>query len=76
MDTVENTITSLFDQLGLPSDEKDINAFIQKHRPLPPSVLLHEADFWSSSQAEFLKQAVREDADWASVVDVLNTRLR
>jgi len=38
--------------------------------------MLHEADIWNTSQASFLKQAVEEDADWAEIVNQLDTMLR
>ena len=66
----------LFAQLGLPSDVKDVTAFIQKHSPLPPAVRLHEASFWSPSQAALLRDELLGDADWSAVVDQLNLALR
>jgi hypothetical protein len=36
---------------------------------------LYEADFWNNAQADFLKQAIDEDADWAEIVDHLNLML-
>ena len=76
MDMSTHSMNSLFDQLGLPSSDDDIETFVGKHRPLPPSVRLAEADFWDDSQAAFLREAVKQDADWAEVVDDLNARLR
>jgi hypothetical protein len=37
---------------------------------------LDQADFWSSSQAVFLKEALEEDADWVEAVNELDVRLR
>lgn len=71
-----HSITSLFDQLGLDSDDKAIEDFINCHKPLPGGVELHKADFWSESQASFLKQVIDEDADWAEIVDQLDVMLR
>ncbi|WP_299872846.1 DUF2789 family protein [uncultured Cocleimonas sp.] len=31
---------------------------------------------WSNSQADFLKESIAEDSDWAVVVDHLNVLLR
>jgi hypothetical protein len=42
---------------------------------LANEVPLHEAPFWTPSQAEFLRDAVCEDSDWAEVVDELNAGL-
>jgi Protein of unknown function (DUF2789) len=65
----------LFSQLGLPSDEADIRRFILTHRPLPADVSLADAAFWTPAQAALLKEQVRQDADWAAVIDQLNAAL-
>lgn len=69
------SIPNLFDQLGLPSDQKAISQFINRHK-LPADQKLEEAGFWNNSQASFLKQAIAEDSDWAEIVDMLNRELR
>ncbi|PWE38397.1 DUF2789 domain-containing protein [Pseudomonas prosekii] len=74
MDSPTHDLQGLFDQLGLPSDEKSIDQFIAEHR-LPDGVKLIKADFWNERQAAFLKEELRIDADWARVVDELNLRL-
>jgi len=66
----------LFEQLGLPSDEASITAFIQKHGPLPASVRLEDAPFWTPAQAALLREQTVADAEWAEVVDQLNLALR
>lgn len=76
METPIHSISNLFDQLGLPSDEGAIERFIATHSPLGTDALLAEAPFWTSSQASFLREEIIEDADWAEVVDELNARLR
>lgn len=76
MELSNHPFTELFDQLGLPSDEPSIVAFIAKHRPLPDGVTLPEADFWTPSQAAFFRESIHADADWAEVVDQLNLALR
>ena len=76
MESPIHTMTSLFDQLGLDSTDQAIEIFIDDHRPLEGSIELHEADFWSASQASFLKQEKDEDADWAEIVDQLDALLR
>ena len=68
--------TELFDQLGLPSDEASIQAFIKTHRPLAEGMPLNQAPFWSTSQAQLLRESLAADADWAEVVDQLNLALR
>lgn len=70
-----HNLASLFKQLGLAYTNEAIEGFINRNRPLPSNLLLHEAEFWSASQASFLKEAIEEDADWAEVVDELNVLL-
>lgn len=76
MDTVPHTLPTLFDQLGLPSIDEAIDRFIDEHAPLDACTSLSEATFWTESQKSFLRDAIREDSDWAEVVDQLNTLLR
>ncbi|CAN5387628.1 DUF2789 domain-containing protein [soil metagenome] len=75
MDLSTHTMSDLFAQLGLPSEEADIQAFIASHRPLPGGAALADAPFWSTNQARFLREEILEDADWAEVVDQLNLAL-
>jgi len=76
MDEPVHPLSELFSQLGLPNDTPAIEAFIASHHPLPQETRLAEADFWSPQQAQFLHEALRDDADWAPVVDQLNVLLR
>lgn len=76
MENPTHSLPSLFKQLGLPTDQAAIDAFIRSHTPLPPTCTLAEAPFWNSAQAEFLREEILEDADWAEVVDQLNLMLR
>ena len=76
MDKPVHVLSDLFDQLGLPSDNDAIEAFIAEHLPLPEIVLLADAPFWNEGQRRFLKEEWEEDADWVPLVDTLNTRLR
>ncbi len=69
-------LRELFEQLGLPSDRGAIEAFIARHSPLADEIRLSEAPFWAPQQALFLCESVRDDADWASVVDRLDAQLR
>ena len=66
----------LFAQLGLPADEAGIRQFIATHSPLPGQVLLADAPFWSDAQARMLRETIADDADWADVVDRLDSVLR
>jgi len=76
METPIHSLTSHFDQLGLDSTDRAIEIFIENHRPLQGNIELHEANFWSRSQASFLKEEKDEDADWAEIVDQLDALLR
>ncbi len=76
MDSPFHKFSDLFAQLGLPSDETDIRAFITQHSPLPQDVELWEAPFWTPAQATLLRDEIVEDADWAETVDQLNLALR
>ncbi|MFW2371942.1 MAG: DUF2789 domain-containing protein [Gammaproteobacteria bacterium] len=76
MEAPIHNIVSLFKQLGLDSTTEAIDHFISRNRPVPGHLALHEAEFWSTSQASFLKEAIEEDADWAEIVDELNILLR
>lgn len=75
MDTSNHNMQSLFVQLGLPSEERDIQRFIVSH-VISPSKPLAEANFWRPSQAQFLREALQDDADWAELVDQLAAQLR
>ena len=76
MDTGIPSLNDLFAQLGLPSEDGDIDRFIAGHGPLPESVKLDEAPFWSPAQAAFLREEVSEDSEWAELIESLNVRLR
>ena len=71
-----HSMTNLFAQLGLPSDEAGVETFIAAHRPLKNDVALYRAPFWSDAQRAFLKEEIIEDADWSAVIDELNGRPR
>jgi hypothetical protein len=75
MDAFPCNLTSLFEQLGLPSTTEDIDSFIDKHSGLSPDMSLERAPFWTQSQSLFLKEARDDDAEWAPVVDQLDTML-
>ncbi|MCR8922281.1 DUF2789 domain-containing protein [Dasania sp. GY-MA-18] len=75
MDTSRHSLEDLFSQLGLANSEAAIEAFCSNNR-LPPHIPLEQAAFWSSGQAQFIHEAIAEDADWAEVVDQLDAQLR
>ena len=76
MESSTHTLKDLFGQLGLPDSHEQIEGFISTHRPLDAGIRLADAPFWTSSQANFLRDEIDEDADWAELVDQLNVRLR
>jgi len=76
MESNLHSMTHLFTQLGLPSKPADIQAFIDSNRPLAAHLALHEAPFWTPSQAGFLREQVQDDADWAGIIDRLDSGLR
>lgn len=69
------TMTDLFDQLGLPSDESSIQIFIARHEGVCRECGLQQAPIWSASQRLFLKEAVAEDADWSIPAEALTAAL-
>jgi hypothetical protein len=76
MERPVHTFSNLFAQLGQPNDDAAIACFIETHRPLAEDIQLHEASFWSESQACFLRESITQDADWAEIADALNAELR
>ncbi len=68
--------SELFEQLGLASDSASIERFIERNSPLPANMPLADAPCWNEGQAEFLREAIEEDADWAETVDHLDASMR
>jgi hypothetical protein len=66
----------LFAQLGLASDEESIKVFLAERSPLPGTIALSDAPFWTSAQAVFLREALQQDSDWAELADQLSEALR
>ncbi len=75
MDMPPHNITTLFQQLGLPSDDSEIDSFCDQHN-LDRGTRLVDAEFWTVSQAAFLAESLEDDSDWAEIVDQLDVRLR
>lgn len=75
MERSAHDMNNLFAQLGQPSDDGAIARFIETHSPLGGDVQLHDAVFWTSAQAGFLREAILDDAEWAEIVDSLNAVL-
>lgn len=76
MDRSQHTLNTLFEQLGLPAADADVEAFIAQHRPLAQEIRLQDATLWSASQSQFLAEGLEADSDWAEVIDELDARLR
>ncbi|WP_062263838.1 DUF2789 family protein [Endozoicomonas arenosclerae] len=76
MEPAHHTMNDLFDQLGLPSSDKEIDLFIAKHQRIPHQTKIQHADFFSDSQQAFIQQAYHEDADWVVVIEHLDALLR
>jgi hypothetical protein len=74
MEQPSHDLSTLFDQLGLPSDAKAIDDFIMAH-PLSPDIKLVDAGFWSDSQQQLLRDWLLADGEEAVLVDQLNVRL-
>ena len=68
------TLKLLFEQLGLEADDASIESFVKTHQ-LGAGQKLHEAEFWSAGQRDFLKSHWEKDDDWAIVIDELNQQL-
>lgn len=68
------TLELLFEQLGLASDEKSIDYFVQTHQ-LKQGDMMHLADFWTEHQKQFLSSHWQQDDEWALVIDQLNELL-
>lgn len=75
METGSHEFSELFAQLGLPNSEAEIYRFIASHK-LADDTRLPDADFWSRTQSDFLRESWKADADWAPVIDQLNMSLR
>ena len=61
MDTSSHTMAALFAQLGLPNSEIAMDNFMQNNH-LPMAILLENAAFWSAGQAQFIREAISQDA--------------
>jgi Protein of unknown function (DUF2789) len=75
MESPTHSLNNLFEQLGLSSDQVEIERFIKSHSPLATDIFLPDAPFWTQAQASFLREEILNDADWAGVIDQLNSKL-
>jgi hypothetical protein len=75
MDFSFHSLNALFQQLGLPSADSEIDSFLRIHT-LKSGTRLVDAYFWTDAQSGFLQEALDDDADWTAIVDQLDSRLR
>lgn len=75
MERIVRNMSSLFAQLGQAYEAGAISKFIEANGPLDGDTQLHEAEFWSPMQANFLREAILDDAEWAGIVEALNSEL-
>jgi hypothetical protein len=66
---------TLFEQLGLSSNETAIENFIFNNH-MGRDIPLDHAAFWNTGQAQFIREALDQDSDWSEVVDQLDAMLR
>ena len=69
-------VSTLFAQLGLPSDGQAIQDFIAQHAPLDGRIRRHDAPFWHAANSRMLQEMKADWADWAELVDQLDAALR
>ena len=69
-------MSDLFAQLGLSNDQESIERFILENGGLARRTHIENAPFWSEPQAVFIKNVLAEDAEWAELIDQLNSLLR
>jgi hypothetical protein len=75
--TTHHDLAALFAQLGLPDSPAEIRQFILRNSPLPTTLNLSEAPFWTPSQVAFLREQWHaDDGDWTMQIDQLNAQLR
>jgi hypothetical protein len=70
-----HTMSELFDQLGLESDQASMDAFIAQHSGVCTNCTLVKAPIWNASQQAFLQSAIAEDSEWAMVAEQLTAKL-
>lgn len=75
MEQSTHAFSDLFAQLGLPATEADIHKFCGEHK-IRDGELLPDAKFWTTGQAQFLREQWHQDSDWVVLIDQLNVVLR
>lgn len=74
MDTSAHNLATLFAQLGLDNDEQAVSHFVQQHK-LAPGMAIQDAPFWTQAQSSFLRESLKQDAEWCEIIDELNALL-
>lgn len=64
----------LFSQLGLANSPAAIELYVRTHQ-LPANQNLHDANFWTKSQRDFLISNLVQDNEWVMWIDELNQQL-
>ncbi len=72
--TLQPDMHTLFEQLGLDSSDEAMEAFFLSHQ-LSPDEDVSEADFLSFEQRLTLARMRDEDAEWAELVDTMESLL-
>ena len=75
MDKAIHHFSELFAQLGLPDDADSIANFLATHASSSADMRLPDAPYWTPAQAQFLRESLQQDSDWAVVVDQLGKAL-
>ena len=75
MDTSDHSMKTLFEQLGLSSNETAMENFIFNNH-MGNDIPLDHAACWNAGQAQFIREALDQDSDWSEVVDQLDALLR
>jgi hypothetical protein len=76
MNTEIYQFSDLFAQLGLPDDAISIAQFLTHHSAIGADRRLPDAPYWTPIQAQFLRESLLQDAEWAGLVDQLAKALQ
>ena len=74
MQNVQITLETLFQTLGLASDEKDMDLFVDHHQ-LDADVKLENAPFWNDEQRQILANYKSTNEEWVIIIDLLDELL-
>jgi hypothetical protein len=76
MDKAIHHFSDLFAQLGLPDDDASIADFLTNHSAMAAGMRVPDAPYWTPAQAQFLRESLMQDSDWAGLVDQLSKALQ